>query len=385
MYSASTSFESNMRIPPFLWLACLLLCNPAHATTALHPSRGDEVIERLPTITRVRPAAVVSAVADPVAAATQARSHIATARQTGDTRYWGRAQAVLAPWWDKPDAPVDLAILQATVQQGRHDFKASRLILQAALRRSPGHAQGWLNLAALERLSGHYAEALHACDAVARAGQNLYALACQLETQSMQGQNVAARKGFTQLLAETQDPAQISWLQSLLAESEERAGADAAALSAYQRSLQAEPDISTSIALSDLLLRTGKTAQALAVLQPLPQTDAVLLRQATAMRRLNNPDWKTLRATLREWNAELARRGDDLTLHGREQALVALWLDDDAPGALQIARRNLDLQREPIDWWVALQSARQAKDAVAVQQLQKDMQQVGIVDARSRL
>ena len=385
MYSASTSFESNMRIPPFLWLACLLLCNAAHATTALHPSRGDEVIERLPTITRVRPAAVVSAVADPVAAATQARSHIATARQTGDTRYWGRAQAVLAPWWDKPDAPVDLAILQATVQQGRHDFKASRLILQAALRRSPGHAQGWLNLAALERLSGHYAEALHACDAVARAGQTLYALACQLETQSMQGQNVAARKGFTQLLAETQDPAQISWLQSLLAESEERAGADAAALSAYQRSLQAEPDLYTSIALSDLLLRTGKTAQALAVLQPLPQTDAVLLRQATAMRRLNNPDWKTLRATLREWNAELARRGDDLTLHGREQALVALWLDDDAPGALQIARRNLDLQREPIDWWVALQSARQAKDALAVQQLQKDMQQVGIVDARSRL
>ena len=184
-------------------------------------------------------------------------------------------------------------------------------------------------------------------------------------------------------MAAAQDAAQTSWLQSLLAESEERAGADAAALTAYQRSLQAEPDLYTSIALSDLLLRTGKTAQALAVLQPLPPTDAVLLRQATALRRLNNPDWKTLRATLREWNAELARRGDDLTLHGREQALVALWLDDDAPGALQIARRNLDLQREPIDWWVALQSARQAKDAPAVQQLQKDMQQVGLVDARS--
>ena len=71
-------------------------------------------------------------------------------------------------------------------------------------------------------------------------------------------------------------------------------------------------------------------------------------------------------------------------MHGREQALVALWLDDDAPAALRIARRNLDLQREPIDWWVALQSARQAKDTAAVQQLHKDMQQVGIVDARSR-
>lgn len=372
-----------MRTFPFIWLISLLLCSAAHATTELHPSRGDEVIERLPTITRVRPATVAAAIADPATAAAQARAHIATARQTGDTRYWGRAQAVLAPWWDKPDAPVDLAILQATVQQGRHDFKSSRLILQAALRRSPGHAQGWLNLAALERLSGHYGETLRACDAVARAGQTLYAVACQLETQSMQGQTAAARIGFTKLLAAAQDAAQTSWLQSLLAESEERAGADAAALTAYQRSLQAEPDLYTSIALSDLLLRTGKTAQALAVLQPLPPTDAVLLRQATALRRLNNPDWKTLRATLREWNAELARRGDDLTLHGREQALVALWLDDDAPGALQIARRNLDLQREPIDWWVALQSARQAKDAPAVQQLQKDMQQVGLVDARS--
>ncbi|WP_367847071.1 tetratricopeptide repeat protein [Rhodoferax sp. WC2427] len=375
-----------MRIPPIFWLACLLLCAPAHAATALHPSRGDEVVERLPTITRVRPAAMATATAtaDPAAAAAQARAHIATARQTGDTRYWGRAQAVLAPWWDKPDAPVDMAILQATVQQGRHDFKAARSLLQAAVHRAPQHAQGWLNLAALERLSGRYDQALRACEAVARAGQNLYALACQLETQSLQGQSAAARTGFTRLLAATQDPAQTSWLQSLLAESEERAGRDAAARTAYQRSLQAAPDLYTSIALSDLLLRTGHTAQALAVLQPLPQTDAVLLRQATALRRLNNPEWKTLRATLGEWNAELARRGDDLSLHSREQALVALWLDDDAPGALQIARRNLELQREPIDWWVALQSARQAQDTAAVQQLQKDMQQVGIVDARSR-
>lgn len=376
-----------MRIPPLLWYiwpACLLLYGTAHATTMLRLGPPDEVVERLPVITRVRPAPVVPAVADPIAAATQARTHITTARQTGDTRYWGRAQAVLAPWWDKADAPVDLATLQATVQQGRHEFKPARAVLQAALRRAPDHAQGWLNLAALERLSGHYAASLQACDAVARAGQNLYAQACQLETRSLQGQTAAARTGFTQLLASTQDAAQTSWLQSLLAESEERAGRDADALRAYQRSLQAEPDLYTQITLADLLLRTGKTAQALAVLQPLPPTDAVLLRQATAMRRLNQPGWKALRATLRGWNGELERRGDDLTLHGREQALVALWLDDDAAGALQIARRNLDLQREPIDWWIALQSAHQAKNTVALQQLQDAMQQTGLVDARSR-
>lgn len=180
-----------MRIHHFLWPAYLLLCGTAHAATTLHPGQPGDVVERLPTITRVRPAAV-PAVADPLSAATQARAHIATARQTGDTRYWGRAQAVLAPWWGKADAPVDLAILQATVQQGRHEFKPARTVLQATVRRAPDHAQGWLNLAALERLSGQYAASLQACDAVARAGQNLYAQACQLETRSLQGQTAAA-------------------------------------------------------------------------------------------------------------------------------------------------------------------------------------------------
>jgi len=376
-----------MRLLTLLWLAGLLTCSAAHATTELHPSRGDDVVERLPTITRVRPiapnASAPAQPADPVAAAAQARAHIATARQSGDTRYWGRAQAVLGPWWNQPNAPAELAILQATVQQGRHEFAASRSVLQAALKRDPGSAQGWLNLAALERLSGQYPQALLACNAVARAGQNMYAQACVLETQSLQGQNTAVRSGLTALLAQTRDAGQRSWLLSLLAESEERAGHDAAAQAAYRSSLHSEPDLYTSIALSDLLLRTGKPAQALAVLKPLPLTDAVLLRQATALRRLKDPSWQALRQTIREWNTELAQRGDDLTLHGREQALVALWLDDDAAGALAIARRNLHLQREPVDWWVALQSARQAGDAAALQQLQADMRGIGLVDARS--
>ena len=374
-----------MHKPLLLWLSGLLLCIAAHATTELRPSQSDEVIERLLTITRVRLAPAASAApADPAAVASQVRGYIAAARQTGDTRYWGRAQAALAPWWDRANAPVGLAVLQATVQQGRHEFQAARSVLQAALVRDPGHAQGWLNLAALERLSGQYPQALRACDAVARAGQNFYAQTCQLETQSLQGQTAGARKGLAALRAQTGDAGQRSWLDSLLAESEERAGFDGAALAAYQSSLKQESDLYTSIALADLLLRTGRSAEALAVLQPLPQTDAVLLRQATAMRRMNNPAWKPLRSTLREWSSELARRGDNLSLHGREQALVALWLDDDASAALVIARRNLDLQREPIDWWVALQSARQAKDGVALGQLQAAMQKTGLIDARSR-
>ncbi len=369
----------------------------ALAVTPLQPAKDDEVLEVLPAITRTRPArtgfasgtsatvASAAKLADPAAAAVQARQDIAVARQTGDTRYWGRAQAALLPWWDRADGPVDIAVLQATVQQGRHEFEASRKILSAALARAPLHAQGWLNLAALERLSARYAESLNACDAVARAGQALYAQACRLETQSLQGQHLPAAKGLQTLIAQTPDAGQQSWLYSLLAESQERAGQASAAASAYQSSLKLEPDLYTAIAYSDLLLRSGKTSQALAALAALPETDAVVLRRAAAWKRLGDARWVGARAQLKEYSAELVRRGDDPALHGRELALAALWLDDDAAAALVLARRNLLLQREPVDWWVALQSAQLAKDAAALAEIRAALAAAGLQDTRLAL
>ena len=358
------------------------------AASALQPLRDDEVLEVLPAVTRSRPpqqaAALAPALAapNPVAALKQAREDISVARQTGDTRYWGRAQAALAPWWDRPDAPADLAVLQATVQQGRHEFAASRGVLASTLARAPGHAQGWLNLASLERLSARYSEAMAACDAVARANETLYAQACRLETESLQGQHHKAGQGFEVLLKQTQDPGQRSWLLSLLAESLERAGRDAPAADAYMRSLAAQPDLYTAIAYSDLLLRTGKNSQALQVLAPLPETDAVVLRRAAAWKRLGNLRWKNEHKMLQERIEELRRRGDDPALHGRELALAALWLDEDAARALQAAKSNLLLQREPIDWWVAVQSAKMAGDGAALAEIGQSIAAAGLRDAR---
>lgn len=373
--------------PSVRWLAVPLLCLhlSAQAVTPLVPQSDDEVLEVLPAVTQNRPPPATAAVPkrlDATAAAAQVRADIAVARQTGDTRYWGRAQALLAPWWDQADAPAALAVLQATVQQGRHEFGASRKVLEAALAHDDRNAQGWLTLASLERLSAHYPQALAACDAVQRAGQALYASACRLETESLQGRHAEAAQGLQTLLSQTTDSGQSSWLWSLMAESRERAGADAAAARAYVRSLALEPDLYTAIAYSDLLLRTGKPTQAIAVLAALPETDAVLVRRAAGWRRLADDRWLALRAVLNERAAELLRRGDDPSLHGREQALAKLWLDDDPAGALEVARSNLQLQREPVDWWVALQAARLAKDAAAEAELSTALKTAGLVDLR---
>lgn len=370
-------------------LATLMAMAPlqARAVTAVQPTSDDEVVETLPAVTRNRLPLSASTKrpptpADAAVAAQLAQSAISVARQTGDTRYWGRAQAQLAPWWDKADAPADLAILQATVQQGRHEFAASRTVLTAALARAPGHAQGWLNLAALERLSARYPEALAACDAVERAGQAFYAQACRLETESLQGRQTQAADGLKMLMDTARNAAQRSWLMSLLAENDERAGHDAQAATAYAASLDAEPDLYTAIAYSDLLLRTGKPEQALKILAPLPETDAVVLRRGAAWKRLGDARWTAQRQMLTERVQEQKRRGDDPMLHGRELALAALWLDDDAAAALQLANVNLQLQREPIDWWVALQSARQTQQSDAVASITAAIDAAGLQDKR---
>jgi tetratricopeptide (TPR) repeat protein len=370
----------------FNWLV-ILLCTvqlSANAATPLKPLNDSEVIEVLPTITRNRPGAPdpTRSAADPRAAAIAAQQSISLARQTGDNRYWGRAQAVLTPWWDRSDAPIDLAILQATVQQGRHEFEASRKVLAASLARHPAHAQGWLTMATLERLSGRYTESLAACREVANAGQALYAEACSLETHSLMGDHGKAAKGLAQLAAQAETASQQSWLFSLLAESQERAGQDALALSSFQRSLSREPDLYTAIGLADLLLRTGQSAAAIKVLSTYPETDAVLLRRAIAMRRLGDAQWRIKLTDFQGRVADLRRRGDDPLLHGRELAMSALWLEDDAPRALVLAKQNLLLQREPVDWYMALVSAQRAGDKAASGELAAALKRTGLKDAR---
>ena len=160
----------------------------AKAVTDIKPERDEQVIETLPAArlfnrsAAVRPSGTRPTASAPVSASllaplsaadalAQAQAWVGEARQSGETRFWGRAQAVLSPWWDKPDAPPALMVMQATVQQGRHEFAAAHATLQAALKRDRGNAQAWLTLASLERLSGRYQESLFACEAVAQARQ----------------------------------------------------------------------------------------------------------------------------------------------------------------------------------------------------------------------
>ena len=358
-------------------VTCVLAwqCTALAAGRDVKPSTDAVVLEKLP------PRVALQATT-PEQAARTARRWIEEARELAEPRYLGRAQAVLAPWWDRPDAPTELAVLQATIEQSRHAFAAARTTLDRTLARDPTNAQGWLTLATLNRVAARYSDAQAACSRVAASGAPLYAQACRLETRSLTGAQDEARTGYQNLLRASTDPGVRAWLLSLAGENEERAGDDTAAAADYRASLALAADDYTALVLADLLLRQSDPAAVLRVLAERPASDAIQLRRAAARKRLGDDGWRSVAEDLRQRFAALAERGDDPALHAREAALFHLWIEPNAAQALQAAQANLTLQKEPLDWWIALTAATAANRPQVKAEIVQALQTSGLVDAR---
>jgi tetratricopeptide (TPR) repeat protein len=363
-----------------LWLlsAALASITAAAQTRDIAPTSDDVVLEKLGP--RLNKSSAASA--DLIPAVRQA---ILLARQTADPRYLGQAQSLIGTQWNNPQASHELLTLQATIEQSRHEFANARKTLQTALSKpAASPSQAWLTLATIERVQGNYAAAEKACQSISEPAAQLYARACLLETASLQGQWDAARQGYSQLLREARQPAEQAWLQSLMAENELRAGQKPAALQLFARSLALDADGYTALAFADALLgdqQARSAAQALAVLQEQPDSDAVLIRRAQAYKILKEPRFAATAADLQQRLVASSQRGDNPG-HAREQALHALYVQGDAKAALNFAQTNLALQREPIDWLLAVQSAQQAGNSSEKRKLLEAVAKLGLKDAR---
>jgi hypothetical protein len=69
-------------------------------------------------------------------------------------------------------------------------------------------------------------------------------------------------------------------------------------------------------------------------------------------------------------------------VHAREAALFALDVEGDARRALELARANVRLQREPIDLLLLARAAVAADDDEGRSELQALIQRTGLRDAR---
>lgn len=375
-----------MRIAPLL-IATVVLCSGVAAAPFV-PAGDADVVETLPSggqrgeERRLR-RQLAERPTDAALAVSVAQRFLERARAQGEPRYAGLALGALAAWPDAAGAPPEVVLMRATLAQYLHDFDGAASMLEALLQRQPQIGQAWLTLATIRRVQGRYEASDAACTALARQAPGVYAEACRAENDALRGNFDAARQRFRQL-AQTRgmDAATRGWLLTSLAELEERAGRGAAAEAAWREALQADPSPYTTIAYADFLILRGRDGDVLKLLDPLPRGDAVLLRLAIAGHRSGAPDAAARVAEMRERIALANLRPDTPTFHGREQAMFALWVEADPARALELARRNVDLQREPIDLLLYAQAAKAAGRADALQAAKALAREVGLRDAR---
>jgi tetratricopeptide (TPR) repeat protein len=310
-----------------------------------------------------------------------AQFYIQQSRLSGDLRYLGYAEAVLEPWV-KQSAPVpDVLVLQATLQQSRHEFPASLASLDRARALRPNDPQALLIRATVLRVLGRYPEALAACEQFSGLVDARLGALCIQSLRGLNGHLEAAYAALTQVSPQGWLSSEKSWLYSELGEMAVRLGREGDAERWFEQDLKLAPtDVYVRAAYADLMLRQGRSGDVLTLLQGQESFEPLLLRIAIAQRRLRDPREVQSTARLQAAFAAEEQRGE--AVHRREQARFLLEVEDEPALSLDAALENWKVQREPDDVLVLVNAARAAGRPAAAEPALEFIRTEGLGDVR---
>ena len=159
------------------------------------------------------------------------------------------------------------------------------------------------------------------------------------------------------LLREPQaDPGIRSWALTALAEMAARAGMATEAEGSFRQALALAPgDFYLLGAYADFLLDQHRPGEAASLVKDATRADPLLLRYALALEAESSPQWPAVADQLRDRFGASRLRGD--RVHLREEARFTLHVLNEPDRALQLARENWRVQREPADARVLLEAA----------------------------
>src|SRR5690348_15128206 len=358
------------KLPAFFLAVVALLAAGPLAARPYVPVADDAVLERLPEKTdpslrelkRLR-AAVGLHPGELALAARLARRAIEAARDTGDPRFLGQAQAAIAPWWKLAEPPAAALLLRATIKQSNHDFAGAIADLDRLIAANPVDGQALLTRATVLTVQGDYAAARADCARIVPLAVPLVAAACDAAPASLSGEAGGAYDRLTRVLSEAADAdaGLREWALTLAGEIADRRGDANAAENHYRHALMLDPrDPYLIAAYSDFLLDRGRAREVPPLVATRTTNDNLLLRLALAEARL--PDQAAAfdghRKELADRFDAAHRRGD--SLHKREEARYRLFIENDAAGSLRLARENWAVQREPADLRVLFDAATAA-------------------------
>jgi tetratricopeptide (TPR) repeat protein len=365
------------------YAAVVALAQLSCAWAAPHiPTNDAQVLAELPAGARHanNPARALTATRLDIALPL-AQFDISRARATGDLRFLGYAEAILAPWMSQPTVAPQVLVLHATLLQSRHAFDASLVELDRALKAHPEDAQGWLTRATVLRVLGRYDEAMASCEHLAVAADPAITSLCKQSLRGLTGHLKDAYAAIVSLSSQELPPEARAWRYSELGEMAERLGDDETAEHWLREGLQVAPeDFYMRIACADLLLRHGRPAETLQLLAGYESMEPMLLRITIAHQQLHDGASAQAEALLSSAFEIEQQRGD--AVHKREQARFLLDVEHQPTAAFSAAQANWRVQREPDDILILLRAARaahQVKDASMTLQFLK---RTGLEDAR---
>ncbi len=386
--------RSWLLVAPLLLLAVaaavtLLRPAPAHADVYL-PKADAELLETLPgpvanTWLRSPAEASSSAPLDANAAVFRARAELTLYQQSADPRYLGRAEAALGNFWDQVSPPEPILVLRARVRQSNHDFLLALADLDRALSISPNDGQALLDRASIQTVLGRYDAARRDCQALETLTAPLYVVVCRAAIGGVTGSAAAASAELAQVLSGPQvEVEDRCWAESLQGELATRLAQSAQAEAHFRNVLAGCPNDSYARgALADLLLDLERYSDVISLLADTKRQDtrqdALLLRLTIAERRLHAANFDGHLKDLEQRFEEARLRGNQV--HRREEARFELALKD-APGrALSLATANFQVQREPADVRIALESALAAGHPESVRDVVKFLSVSKLEDA----
>lgn len=290
-------------------------------------------------------------------AAQLAARYIEMGRSDGDPRFFGQAQAMLGPWWNQPTPPPRALLLRAIIRQNAHEFESALADLDAVLRVQPTNAQAWLTQASVLQVQGRYDEARQACQPLRRLAAPHIALTCLGDIAGLTGQAARSQEVLTWVASQSGVPdRERLWALTALAELSARIGhshvADKYFAEAHRMGIKDQYLLG---AYTDFLLDQGRAKDVVRLLEGDMKPDGLLLRLALAEQTLHLPEAKDHTAMLAARFSASRDRGT--RIHLREEARFTLALLANPQQALTLAQANWEVQKEPWDARLLLESA----------------------------
>lgn len=356
-------------------LAGLAFADPAPARR--RPANPDEVVIALPP---GLPRATAGAESSPDSAAAQAEAFIALARSTRDARFYGRAESAVEPWLARADATPRLLVAAADLAQQRHAFTEARVLLDRAIARDARDPGTLVRRANVNLILGEHGAARRDCATAMQGGAALPATICLATTMTGPGSVRRARRILSTLDgADAASPEIAVWRLLAAADLALRDRDVPAAIGLLARAHALAPEHDEARArLADALLQSGDARAALALTDgPFRSAALLVVRiRAASPQRVGDAE-----AARRELDALLEvgrRRGT--RLHLREEGELALYVDHDATRALDLARRNFELQKDTPDVRLLADAAVAAGDRAAIASLRGWLAATGFED-----